>query len=247
MTSTAAQRILVVDDEAPLLMTLVANLELEGFDVMEARSGEQALELIESNAFDLVLSDIRMPGISGVDLCRKVRERHPDLPVILMTAFTVEGLVKEALTDGALVVIPKPFAVEHLIRMLYSAMHRPVILVVDDAVEVADTMAAALSAVGLPTRAVHDGPAALDVFRAGDVGVCVVDMVMPGMNGPDLIDQLRRIDPSVVVIAISGYDVEELFRRVASQADTIMRKPIDPADLLQAIAGARLRSAARAR
>ncbi len=245
MTATRTQRILVVDDEAPLLMTLSANLELEGFDVTEARSGEQAIQLVRTKEFDLVLSDIRMPGISGVELCQQVHQVRPELPVILMTAFTVEGVVQQAVADGAIVVIPKPFAIEHLIQMLYSALHRPVILVVDDSVEVADTLAAALHAVGLPTRAVHDGKTALEAFRAGDVGVCIVDMVMPGLAGPDVIDQLRAIDPSVVVIAVSGHDVEEMFRRVAGQVDTIMRKPIEPTSMLQAIAGARLRRAAR--
>ena len=241
------QRILVVDDEAPLLMTLVANLELEGFDVKEASSAEHALQLIAEHDFDVVLSDIKMPGMNGVDLCREIRRRRPDLPVILMTAFTVEGLVREAVNEGALMVIPKPFAIEHLVRLLFSAMNRPVVLVIDDAVEVAETMAAALLAVGLPARAVYDGKSAIDAFRAGDISVCVVDMVMPGLAGPDVIDRIRAIDPSVVVIAVSGYDVEELFRRVAGSADSIMRKPIEPTELLQAIATARLRRTAVAR
>jgi CheY-like chemotaxis protein len=245
--SATPQRILVVDDEAPLLMTLVANLELEGFDVKEASSAEHALQLLAEHDFDVVLSDIKMPGMNGVDLCREIRRARPDLPVILMTAFTVEGLVREAVNEGALMVIPKPFAIEHLVRLLFSAMHRPVVLVIDDAVEVAETMAAALLAVGLPARAVYDGASAIDAFRAGDISVCVVDMVMPGLAGPDVIDRIRTIDPSVVVIAVSGFDVEELFRRVAGSADTIMRKPIEPAELLQAIATARLRRTAVAR
>lgn len=241
-----APRVLVVDDEAPLLMTLVANLELEGFEVMEAKSGEQALELLGGHHFDVVLSDIRMPGMNGVDLCREIRKRQPELPVILMTAFTVEGLVREAVDEGALMVIPKPFAIEHLIRMLFTAMHRPVVLVIDDSVEVAETMAAALHAAGLPARAVYDGPAAIAAFEAGDIGVCVVDMVMPGLTGPDVIERIHALDPTVVVIAVSGFDVEELFRRVSSHADAIMRKPIEPSDLLQAIASARVRRTATA-
>jgi CheY-like chemotaxis protein len=237
------QRILVVDDEAPLLMTLVANLELEGFDVMEAKNAAQALEILERHRFDVVLSDIRMPGMNGVDLCRTIHSRYPDLPVILMTAFTAEGLIREAVNEGALMVIPKPFAIEHLVRLLYSAMRRPVVLVIDDAVEVAETMAAALHAVGLPARAVYDGKSAIEAFRAGDIGVCVVDMVMPGLSGPDVIERIHAIDRSVIVIAVSGYDVEELFRRVAGHADSILRKPIEPHDLLQAIASARVRRA----
>jgi len=245
--STPTQRILIVDDEAPLLMTLVANLELEGFDVHEAATAERALALLTEHRFDAVLSDIRMPGMNGVELCREIRARWPEVPVILMSAFTIDGVIRDAVSQGALMVIPKPFAIEQLVRLLYSAMHRPVVLVIDDAVEVAETMAAALSTVGLPARAVHDGASAIEAFRAGDISVCVVDMVMPGLAGPDVIDQLRSIDPSVVVIAVSGYDVEDLFRRVAGSADTILRKPIEPTELLQAIASARLRRTAAAR
>jgi len=245
MIQGAVQRILVVDDEAPLLMTLVANLELEGFEVMEARSAEEALQLVGQHDFDAVLSDIRMPGMNGVELCRELRRLRAGVPVILMTAFTVDGLVREAVDEGALMVIPKPFPIEHLVRMLHGVMHRPVILVIDDDVDIAELTAAGLRAVGLQARAVFDGASAIEAFREGDIGVCVVDMVMPGLAGPDVIDRLRAIDPSVVVIAVSGYDVEEQFRRAAPAADQIMRKPIDPHDLLQAIAVARVRRSAK--
>ena len=69
----------------------------------------------------------------------------------------------------------------------------------------------------------------------------LLDMVMPGLSGPDVIEQIHAIDPGVIVIAVSGYDVEELFRRIAGHADTILRKPIEPSELLQAIASARVR------
>jgi DNA-binding NtrC family response regulator len=246
MSRIATQRILVVDDEASLLMTLVANLELEGFEVSEAKNAEQALSEVRARDFDLVLSDIRMPGMSGVDLCRAIHKLRPDLPVVLMTAFSVESVMREAVNEGAMLVIPKPFAIEHLVRILISAMRRPVVLVIDDTPEVAETITAALHAVGLPARAVYDGEAALDAFRAGDISVCIVDMVMPGLSGADVIERLRGIDARVVVIAVSGHDVDELFRRVSSLTDTFLRKPIDPAELLQAIASARLRSTAKA-
>lgn len=238
------RKLLVVDDEVPLLITLAANLELEGFEVMEAKCAEDALALVEQHAFDAVLSDIRMPGMSGVDLCRAIHQQRPELPVILMTAFTAEGVVRDAVNDGALMVIPKPFAIEQVVRLLFHVMHHPVVLVVDDTVEVAHTLVASLEAVGLPARAVYDGEQALAAFRAGDIGVCVVDMVLPDQNGADIIEQIHGIDRSVVVIAVSGYEVEDLFRRVAGRADTILRKPFPPSDLLQAIARARLQRSA---
>jgi two-component system response regulator HydG len=153
-------------------------------------------------------------------------------------------VVREAVNEGALLVLPKPFAIEQLVRILASALRRPVVLVVDDVPEAAETMAAAFHAVGLPARSVHDGAAALEAFRAGDISVCVVDMVMPGMSGADVIEQLRTLDPNVVVIAVSGHDVDELFRRISPLTDTFLRKPVDPHELLQAIASARLRRTA---
>ena len=245
MSCRATQRILVVDDEASLLMTLVANLELEGFDVSEAKNAEQALAELRTREFDLVLSDIRMPGMSGVDLCRAIHKVRPELPVVLMTAFSVESVVRDAVNEGALLVLPKPFAIEHLVRILISAMRRPVVLVVDDVPEAADTMIAAFHAVGLPARSVYDGQSALEAFRAGDISVCVVDMVMPGLSGADVIERLRTLDPRVVVIAVSGHDVDELFRRVSPLIDTFLRKPVDPHKLLQVIASARLRRTAQ--
>src|SRR4051812_27308376 len=102
-------RILLVDDEPSLRMTLGANLEFEDFLVTEAESGERALELFEQSPFDLVLTDIRMPGISGVELFRWIKRLRAETPVVLMTAFAQESLVSAAVAEGAFTVLSKPF------------------------------------------------------------------------------------------------------------------------------------------
>jgi DNA-binding NtrC family response regulator len=234
-------RILVVDDEHNLRMTIGANLELEGFEVVEAENGEVALALVETQHFDLVLSDVRMPGMNGVDLFRRVHELKPELPVILMTAFALEGLVQEALREGAFTLLPKPFDIEHLVAALSSAVRGPVIVIVDDIKSVAESTAAALSEIGVRAVAVTEGALALEIVKTRAVDVCVVDMVMPGMSGADLIDLLRKQAPEVICIAVSGYDVDDMFRRVAAHVHTILRKPIDPHRLVEAVAKARAR------
>src|SRR5258705_9471554 len=166
--------------------------------------------------------------MNGVELFRHVHEIKPDLPVILMTAFALEGLVQDALREGAFTLLPKPFDIEHLIAALSSAARGPAIVIVDDVKSVAESTAAALSSVGVRAIAVTDGNKALDVVKSNTVDVCVVDMVMPEMSGPDLIDLLRTQAPDVICIAVSGYDVDEMFRRVAVHVHTILRKPIDP-------------------
>ncbi|MGZ3420204.1 MAG: response regulator [Polyangiales bacterium] len=236
----AAMRVLVVDDEAPLLMTLAANLELEGFDVIGAANANDALTELRAGKFDLVLSDIRMPGMNGVDLFRQIKQIAPDLPVVLMTGFAVEELVQDAMREGAYAVLPKPCPMDQVLDVVGRAARAPAVLVVDDVAACAESTAAALSAVGIKARAVTDAQAALDQVRSGEVDVCVVDMVMPEVSGPDLMEQVRSIDRAIAFIAVTGELATQLLRRAAALgAHTCMSKPISPEDLARAIARAR--------
>jgi CheY-like chemotaxis protein len=68
-------------------------------------------------------------------------------------------------------------------------------------------------------------------------------MIMPGLTGPEVIERIRSFDPKIVFIAVSGHDVREMFRKAALSVDSFLRKPIDPSDLMQAIAKGRGRVA----
>ena len=87
MARTKKNRILVVDDEEGLRLLYKEELEDEGAEVELAASGEEALEKLEKNSIDLVLLDIKMPGMDGVEVLRRVKEKWKDLPVILCTAY----------------------------------------------------------------------------------------------------------------------------------------------------------------
>jgi CheY-like chemotaxis protein len=232
-------RVLVVDDEPAMRLTVGANLELEGFDVVSAASGAEALKLASEGHFDLVLTDVRMPGMNGVELFRELRKRHTELPVLLMTAFAAEGLVEQALGEGVFTLLPKPFSIDTLVAALTTARQAPLVLIVDDAPPVAETTAAALRELGVRAEAVTTGPEAIEVVQQGKVDVCVVDMVMPGMNGSEVIERLHAVAPKVVCLAMSGQSVPEMFRRVAAHVQRFFTKPVEPRDLAVAIARAR--------
>src|SRR5690606_11930542 len=84
-------RILVVDDEENLRRVIEVQLEQEGYQVETAADGKQALTLLAQSTFALVLTDLRMPGISGMDLLKEIRKAHPQVMVIILTAFgTIE-------------------------------------------------------------------------------------------------------------------------------------------------------------
>ncbi|KAA0258413.1 response regulator [Deferribacter autotrophicus] len=114
-------KILVVDDEDYVRDSLDIILSTEGYQVVGVSSGYEALELLEKNYFDFVITDIKMPEMDGITLLRKIREGYPDLPVIVMTGFPSIDSAIECLKEGAFDYVTKPFKVEDLINKLQKA------------------------------------------------------------------------------------------------------------------------------
>jgi len=100
--------VLVVDDEGANRYSVSKTLQKVGYMVSEAANGEEALEMISRQTFDVVLTDIRMPGLDGIELLRRIREQSPEVIVILMTAYATLGNAVEALRLGAHDYLIKP-------------------------------------------------------------------------------------------------------------------------------------------
>ena len=116
------ERILIVDDEKNYLVILQELLKEAGYDVLTARSGAGGLVQVDEEEPDLVITDMRMPNMSGLELIKQIKARQPDLPVIVMTAFgTVDNAV-EAMKSGAHDYILKPFENEQLLVTVDKAM-----------------------------------------------------------------------------------------------------------------------------
>ncbi|MEK7705828.1 MAG: response regulator, partial [Myxococcota bacterium] len=119
-----ASHILVVDDEPGIVASLAKILEREGHRVSTTDSGEEALELLRREAVDLVLADIMMPKMSGIELLRAVKAMSPAVEVVMMTAFgTVETAV-ECMREGAYDFIPKPLKRAIVVRSVQRALER---------------------------------------------------------------------------------------------------------------------------
>jgi two-component system alkaline phosphatase synthesis response regulator PhoP len=108
MANEETARILVVDDEGAIRYSITKTLQRVGYQVEAAASGEEALEQLENQEFDVVLTDIRMPGISGVDLLARIKEKSTDTSVILMTGYASLNSAVESLRLGAHDYLVKP-------------------------------------------------------------------------------------------------------------------------------------------
>jgi two-component system KDP operon response regulator KdpE len=115
--------ILVVDDEPQLRRTMRATLTDLGYTVIEARSGEEALEMLRRESVDLVLLDLNMPGIGGLETCRAIRESS-DVPIIVLSVRNTEHDKVEALDAGADDYVTKPYGIQELLARIRAAMRR---------------------------------------------------------------------------------------------------------------------------
>ena len=121
-----AKRILVVDDEAKLLRAVAVDLRGEGYDVATARSGAEALALVAQSLPDLIVSDIRMPGMDGYQLARRLREnaRTAIIPIIFLTAKDTSADRIEGFRSGVDAYITKPFEPDELLVVIAGILRR---------------------------------------------------------------------------------------------------------------------------
>jgi two-component system nitrogen regulation response regulator GlnG len=114
--------ILIIDDEAPLRKTLARIFQQSGFEVTTAENAEQGLDFLKTTTFDLVFTDLRMPGIQGLEMLKRIHADHPSLPVVLFTAQPDVNSAVEALRHGATDYLLKPLKPEVIITRAKSIL-----------------------------------------------------------------------------------------------------------------------------
>jgi two-component system, OmpR family, KDP operon response regulator KdpE len=115
--------VLVVDDEPQIRRVLRSTLSSQGYVITEAKTGEEAVESVRKNKPDLVLLDVNMPGMGGVEACREIR-RSSDAPIIMLTVRNAERDKVSALDAGADDYVVKPFGIEELLARIRAALRR---------------------------------------------------------------------------------------------------------------------------
>ena len=118
--------ILVVDDNPSMAKTLADIMCIKGFEVHAAFSGLEALAILQCQPVDILLTDVIMPDMNGVELYRKTRKAFPKLTTILMTAYAADDIIHQGLAEGIKTVLTKPLNIE-LMLTLFSAYKRLIV------------------------------------------------------------------------------------------------------------------------
>ncbi len=232
-------KILLVDDNEDFLDSTRDVLEGEGYEVVTANNGEDALHLSQRDPFDVVLMDIKMPRMNGVESFVKMKADRPRIRVILFTAYSLNELVQKAKERGAVAVLNKPLDLKQLLNTIESAIKQRIqdcILVVDDDVEFCDSLVDLLEGAGYKVAVVSGGRQAVNRARDEAFDVLLLDMKLPDLNGLETYRVVKQLQPSIITIIVSGYvdEMRELIGQCLSEsAYTCLRKPLDMRTLLE--------------
>jgi DNA-binding NtrC family response regulator len=209
--SEARAKILIVDDDTHLLELLVDTLNGIGYHATGVPDGIQALEKLKTDTFDLMISDIKMPGLDGIGLLKKVRRYYPQLPVLFITGFATAEMIGRASADGFLA---KPFRISHIEELIEDTLagkqekiDTPTrrILVVDDDDIFRETLTSMLRAHNYIPISASSAIDALKELDNGDVDVVVSDIRMPDTDGITLMNNIKQKNPDMPVILITGF------------------------------------------
>jgi len=240
--------ILVVDDDRRMAKTLVNIFQVKGYEAEAAHSGSEALEKVAEDSFACVLADIRMPGVNGVELYRALKARRPDLPVVLMTAYSTDERVREGLEEGAVAVLTKPLDINLLLSFFSSLRQERSIVIVDDDPGFAKTLGDILRARSFVVTQITDPHGVVERVRA-DGQVVLLDMKLNDVSGLEVLKEIMEQHPRLPVVLVTGYR-EEMGRAIEAAlkigAYTCIYKPFQIEGLLQVVAEIRRQELRRA-
>ncbi len=232
-------QILLVDDNEDFLDNVKDVFEDEGYEVLTATSGEEAVQLVKTESVDVVVMDIKMPGMNGVEAFIEMKKFYPDVKVIMCTAYIVESTIRRALSEGAQAVLNKPFEMDVLLRTIETVLEGGPpcrILVADRDEEFCNRLGQYLSSQGYHTVTALYGPEA--VTKAGETSfdVLVLDKGLPLLDGIEVYKRIKETQANLIAAIITGAAGEidsKTLRDLRRQPGVVsMEKPFDEVRLV---------------
>jgi DNA-binding NtrC family response regulator len=224
------RRFLVVDDNVAFAENLAEIIDDAGVgEVAIADSGEHALELIAATHFDAMVTDMRMPKMSGAELIRRARVIDPELPVVVVSAFSADEQLTTVVHEGVLSVLPKPAPIARVLDLIARARRGGVVALVEDDVALADNLAEALRERGFASIVARS--LAETERLTGAMCVALVDLRLPGGIDGSALARVAQRFPDLPLVVVTAYRGEV---DLPAGMD-VFEKPFDTSRLLDAV------------
>jgi two-component system, NtrC family, response regulator HydG len=230
--------IFIVDDDQDFAESLAEVLAGAGHRVELAFDGESAIKIFREQVFDITFMDVKLPHKNGVESFFEIRKINPRARVVMMTAYSVKQLLAQAIEQGAIGVLRKPFEIPRLLVMLEEVKPDGVILMADDDHDFIDSLQELLVEHGCTVVVAHTGQEAVNAILADGIDILVLDLRLPVLSGLEVYLTLKKHGRALPTIIVTGYAAEEAEAidklRSMSIAGCLI-KPFDPRDLLEII------------
>jgi CheY-like chemotaxis protein len=224
---------LIVDDNAAFGENLAEIVSDAGATAVVATSGARALELVAAQRFDALVSDMRMPSMSGAEVVHRIRRIDPGLPALVVTAFTADNELEAARQEGLVAVLPKPVPVPRLLELLARARRDGLVALVEDDVALADNLTELLRDRGFAAVTAYN---LVDTERLGVRPFCaLVDLRLPGGPDGEALRKLAAKFPGLPMVVITGH--ANTAEAALAAAVRVFHKPLETRELIGVVEG----------
>ena len=234
----AGLNVFIVDDDRDIAESLAEVLEDSGHAVTIAHSGEEAVEVFLARDFDITLMDVRLPGMNGVESMMAIKRNKPEARIMMMTGFSVEQLLEQAVGEGALGILHKPINMDKLLQTLEAIKPSGIVLLVDDDPDFSEAVALSLRECGYKVMLARDGETALAIAESNVIDVMILDLRLPVLSGLETYLELKNRGHLLPTVIVSAYIEDEKLQLKALLDEHVsyyLRKPFDIDALITAL------------
>ena len=239
-------KVLLVEDDVDSGKRLATEVRKAGFHVEVAENGEAGLALFKKAPTEILITDLKMPGMDGLELMRTVKKISPHVQIILMTAFGETDTAISAIREGALDYLKKPLDLNELAVALGRAKEKiaelrkrefvPALLLAEDEDGTRERLAGELGKEGWKVFPAGDGDEALQVFMQEKIDIAILDINMPKKDGLQALHEMRTMNDDFEAIILTGHgDQNSAIQALRDGAINFLKKPIDLEQMILAV------------
>ncbi len=231
-------KVLIMEDDESAKNLLARVVKKEGFIVLTAENGRIGMEIFQKEAPQIVISDLKMPEMSGLEVLKNIKKVSPQTQFILMTAFGEVDTAIEALREGALDYIKKPIDLDVLALALGRAKEKitinkalnftPNILLAEDDEAARESLVKYLRKENWNIISANDGQESLNLFQQEKIDIVLTDIKMPNLDGLSALHEMRKLTDDFECVIMSGFgDEASAIKAMHEGAMNFLKKPID--------------------
>ena len=231
------KRVLLIEDDETARTALGKLLRKEGFDVSVASDGKEGLERFQNDFPSIVITDLRMPNVDGMEVLRRIKQRARDTEVIVISGHGDYDVAIDALRAGATDYLKKPVNLEDLLLAVERCRERiakrtarvvkPVVLVIEDMQDAREILCEQMTKEGWTVLAAKDGEEGMRIFREQRIDVVLTDIRLPKKDGMTFLEEVKAGNECEVILMSGHGDEATTIKAMRLGANNFIRKPLD--------------------